>query len=350
MPTTRTPARYSLARAYVAAHREQLIRENLSYIEFGSREVEFVPVDAKESILPTVAEAWANLCGMPSNAPSFLHDVMAAAYADAVAREAVAPVGSEVAIVTSKALVPVSGLKTERMTYTEPEPVKVSVTGGSTPTVAILSALDAALTIVRETNKDIPTALAVVISTGRGKFHGSFQASQWEDTDESGQVLGKRHELVMSSESLARGGKDTLVTLIHEAMHAQAHATGVKDTSRQGRFHNDKFRSLAEGAGLTCTKDSGGSTTTTGLQTWAEKLYAPVIAALDEVLTTHRIKVTDKPVSAKSTVRVQCGCQSPVTLPSSGSRIMDKTTCCARCATLPGRTATSTPSTKRGLF
>ena len=273
MPTNRTPARYSLARAYVAAHLEQLLRENLPYIEFGTREVEYGPIDTQESI------------------------------------------GTELALITRSALVPFSGLKTERMTYTEPEPLKVSVIAGNTPTVAILSALDSALSIIRETNPSIPTALAVVISTGRGKFHGSFQASQWEDTDGTGQVLGKRHELVMSSESLARGGRDTLVTLIHEAMHAQAHATGVKDTSRQGRFHNDKFRTLAEGAGLTCAKDSGGSVTTTGLQSWAEKLYAPVIAALDEVLTTHRIKVAPKPESAKATVRVQCGCQSPVTLP-----------------------------------
>ena len=218
MTTNRTPARYSLARAYVAAHLEKLVREDLSYIEFGHTVEEF-GVDSQSST------------------------------------------GTELALIVSKALVPISALKTERMTYTEPEPLKVPVIAGNTPTVAILSALDSALSIVRETNPDIPTALAVVISTGRGKFHGSFQASQWEDTDESGAVLGKRHELVMSSESLARGGKDTLVTLIHEAMHAQAHATGVKDTSRQGRFHNDKFRTLAEGAGLTCEKDSGGSTT-----------------------------------------------------------------------------------------
>ena len=265
MTTTRTPARYSLSRAYVAAHLEKLDRENLSYIEFGTRE-EYAP-------------------------------------------------GKALAIVTSSALVPISGLKTERLTYTEPEPVKVPVIAGNTPTVAILSALDSALSIVRETNPSIPTALAVVISTGRGKFHGSFQASQWEDTDTTGAVLGKRHELVMSSESLARGGKDTLVTLIHEAMHAQAHATGIKDTSRQGRFHNDKFRSLAEGAGLTCAKDSGGSCTTTGLQSWAEILYAPVIAALDSVLVTHRIKVKAVVTPAKLTVRVACGCGLPVTLP-----------------------------------
>ena len=256
MTTNRTPARYSLSRAYAAALIEQQSR-----------------VDTESST------------------------------------------GTELALIVSTALVPLSGLKTERMTYTEPEPLKVPVIAGNTPTVAILSALDSALSIVRETNPSIPTALAVVISTGRGKFHGSFQASQWEDTDTTGAVLGKRHELVMSSESLARGGKDTLVTLIHEAMHAQAHATGVKDTSRQGRFHNDKFRSLAEGAGLTCSKDSGGSCTTTGLQTWAEKLYAPVIEALDTVLTTHRIKVTAKVAPPKLTVRVQCGCQSPVTLP-----------------------------------
>jgi hypothetical protein len=33
---------------------------------------------------------------------------------------------------------------------------------------------------------------------------------------------------------------------VHEAAHGLANTRGVKDTSRQGRYHNKRFRALAE--------------------------------------------------------------------------------------------------------
>lgn len=177
----------------------------------------------------------------------------------------------------------------------------------STPTVGIMAALDAALVAIRANTKDVPTALAVVIASGGGKKHGHFEASAWEDTNGEGAPLGHRHEILMSSESLARGGYGTFVTLLHEAAHAANHATGTKDTSRQGRFHNAKFRDTAEKFGLVVTTDPSIGHITTGLQSWAETLYAPQIEALSAALTTHRV-LTPKAATKKTTVKVACEC------------------------------------------
>ena len=46
------------------------------------------------------------------------------------------------------------------------------------------------------------------------------------------------------------GAVDVLGTLLHEASHALAHVRGIKDTSRQGRYHNRRFRDLAAEVGL----------------------------------------------------------------------------------------------------
>lgn len=182
------------------------------------------------------------------------------------------------------------------------------------PTVAILTALDSALSKVRELNPNVPTALAVVIASGKGKFHGVFETNAWKD-DKGEHAGSARHELLMSSESFARGAEATLVTLIHEAGHAMAHATGIKDTSRQGRFHNDKFRTIAESMGLTVESNKSIGHTTTGLQSWAKDAYSAQLEALETALVTHRVPASEKPAKPKTTVRVQCGCEAPVTVP-----------------------------------
>ena len=53
---------------------------------------------------------------------------------------------------------------------------------------------------------------------------------------------------MISGEGLRRTPDEVLGTLLHEAAHALAHARGIKDTSRQGRYHNKHFKTLAEAA------------------------------------------------------------------------------------------------------
>jgi hypothetical protein len=45
-------------------------------------------------------------------------------------------------------------------------------------------------------------------------------------------------ELFIVGELLAKDGRKILHTLLHEAAHALAEVRGIKDTSRQGRYHN----------------------------------------------------------------------------------------------------------------
>ena len=61
-------------------------------------------------------------------------------------------------------------------------------------------------------------------------------------------------EVFVGGEGLARGPADVLGTLLHEAAHALAHVRGIKDTSRQGRWHNARFKALAEELGTEVTK------------------------------------------------------------------------------------------------
>src|SRR6266542_565300 len=69
---------------------------------------------------------------------------------------------------------------------------------------------------------------------------GHFAAHCWQVGDDD------RHELLVGGEGLRRGARDVLATMLHEAGHGLAAARNLKDTSRQGRYHNAKYKALAE--------------------------------------------------------------------------------------------------------
>ena len=76
---------------------------------------------------------------------------------------------------------------------------------------------------------------------------GHLAPERWEPADGRGELV---HELLIAGEGLARGAVDVLTTQLHEAAHALALARAIDDTSRDGRYHNKRYRDLAEELGL----------------------------------------------------------------------------------------------------
>ncbi len=70
-------------------------------------------------------------------------------------------------------------------------------------------------------------------------------------------------EVMIAGETIQRGPVDILTTVLHEAAHATARHRDVKDTSRQGRYHNRKFVQIAEEYHLTYDVPANYRTTTT---------------------------------------------------------------------------------------
>ena len=149
----------------------------------------------------------------------------------------------------------------------------VSTTEGpiSTPMIA---ALEDAWAAIRHRHPEVP---AVMIVLGAGSTGapagmlklGHFAALRWtgiREVDEQSEPLA---EVFVGGEGLARGPVEVLGTLLHEAAHALANVRGIKDTSRQGRWHNAKFKALAEELGIEVTKDDriGWSPTTVAAAT-----------------------------------------------------------------------------------
>jgi hypothetical protein len=117
---------------------------------------------------------------------------------------------------------------------------------------AVVAALERAWAAIRARWPEIPDAVVIlgVGSETRGQLKwGHFAAGRWA-------VAGAEvPEVLISGEGLERGARPTLCTLMHEAAHGLAHARGISDTSRQGRYHNRRYAALAEELGLEVVSD-----------------------------------------------------------------------------------------------
>lgn len=118
-------------------------------------------------------------------------------------------------------------------------------------TAELVSALEAAWAAIRVNHNEIP---AVVIIVGSGTAtkqakYGHFAPTRWQHGE------NQLAEVLISGEGLKRPVEEVFTTLLHEAAHSLADVRDIKDTSRQGRWHNQKFAALASELGLDTSKD-----------------------------------------------------------------------------------------------
>ncbi len=90
--------------------------------------------------------------------------------------------------------------------------------------------------------------------------------------------------------------EDVLVTLLHEACHVWAQLSDVRDTSRDGRYHNRRFAETALTIGLAVEKDTVIGHRTPGLSSWARTDYSDLLSDLERGLVLAREPKPAEPV------------------------------------------------------
>lgn len=149
----------------------------------------------------------------------------------------------------------------------------------------LVTALDRAWAAIQARHPEVP---AVVIALGAGSGGrdglklGHFAPDRWE------RAGGRLPELFVGGEGLARGARDVLGTLLHEAAHGVASGRQVQDTSRQGRFHNTRYKALAEEVGLAVAKTGSIGWSQTTVPDATAALYRPELRRLEEALVAWR--------------------------------------------------------------
>jgi hypothetical protein len=120
------------------------------------------------------------------------------------------------------------------------------------------------------------------------------------------EMSNTRGELFMATELVARGATEMLAVLLHEAAHTIASRRGIKDTSRQGRYHNGRFRMIAGEVGLEGERDPERGWSLMALSEEAQAGYRDTLARLKDSLA-GRPGPQDRSATAASAGPV-CGC------------------------------------------
>jgi hypothetical protein len=177
-------------------------------------------------------------------------------------------------------------------------------------TARLVSALEAAWSAIRSRHPEVP-AVVVVVASGSPKRAaamltlGHFAASRWQYGDT------RLAEVMVSGEGLARSAPEVLATLLHEAAHGLAHAHNIKDTSRQGRWHNHHFKTIAEQLGLAIAKDPKIGWSVTAITDATVTRYTDVLVELAGAMSAYRhCEPLDTPAATTSRngVALECGC------------------------------------------
>jgi curved DNA-binding protein CbpA len=159
-----------------------------------------------------------------------------------------------------------------------------SNSNGSQAASRILKVLEDTWLEIRRWHPEIPSVVIIIASgTDRKQTRlGHHAPGRWNVAGE------QRTEIMISGEGLRRSPGEVLGTLLHEAAHALAHARGIKDTSRQGRYHNKHFKTCAEELGLTVEHDDRNGWSASTITPATHTAYARQLDALTDAMTLWR--------------------------------------------------------------
>lgn len=150
----------------------------------------------------------------------------------------------------------------------------------------LVEAIEDVWAAIRWRHGDVPEVIVTLgagsIGSRSGLRLGHFGAWRWVRGED--QV----HELFVGGEGLERGATPVLGTLLHEAAHGAAVVREVKDTSRQGRYHNKKFKVIAEELGIDVEHDDSLGWSVTTVPQATQDLYAAQVSRLAAAITAHR--------------------------------------------------------------
>jgi len=151
----------------------------------------------------------------------------------------------------------------------------------------IIEALERAWQTIQYVHPDTRDAVLCVYQHHKGDRRGHYASNSWTERREGDQEA-RLDEVYISSHILAEGARSVLETLLHEAVHSIADTKQIKDTSRQGRWHNKRFEALAKTVGLTVVSDKSIGCRTPDITSETAEEYADLLADLEPVLRLYQ--------------------------------------------------------------
>ena len=149
----------------------------------------------------------------------------------------------------------------------------------------VVRACEEAWEAIRTHHPDLPDAVMILgsgVDRGRLVKLGHWWAGRWVA---DGRLRG---EVLLAGEALHLKPEEVFEVLLHEAAHGLNAARGIKDTSREGRYHNARFGEAAREVGLHVAAMPPYGVARTSLTDSTRERYGPSIDRLGEVMRIAR--------------------------------------------------------------
>ncbi|MQA78734.1 MAG: hypothetical protein GEV10_09705 [Streptosporangiales bacterium] len=174
-------------------------------------------------------------------------------------------------------------------------------------TARVVTSLEKAWTAIRDAHPELPQAVLIVGpgTLGKHPVWGHFGALKWQHGTD------RLPEILIAGEGLNRPAPEILTTLLHEGAHALADVREIKDTSRQGRWHNKKFGALADELGLDTAKDESIGWSLTKARPDTLDTYKTTLRGLEKALTAWRhpeLRASSTRTTSNNGSTCLCGC------------------------------------------
>ena len=199
----------------------------------------------------------------------------------------------------------------------------------------VLSVLEDNWHAIRARHPQVPPVVIIIASGTRGRDAklGHFAPQRW-NVDATGTLA----EILVSGEGLHRDARAVLGTLLHEAVHALAAARGIKDTSRQHRYHNRQFKILAEELGLAVDYDQRIGWSLTSVPDPTAEIYARWLVRLHAALILWRradykaAKGTGADTRTRTSSLIAAACPCGRSIRIAAASLAAATVMCGACA------------------
>jgi curved DNA-binding protein CbpA len=191
----------------------------------------------------------------------------------------------------------------------------------------VLAVLEQMWQAIRQHHPEIPPVVIIIASGTEGKQArwGHHAPGRWYVASQ------ERAEIMISGEGLRRDAQSVLGTLLHEAAHALAAARGIKDTSRQGRYHNKHYKILAEELGITVDFDGVIGWSITTVPGTTAKAYADQLAALKNAMILWRRDEILIPKERRNSNLIAAVCPCGRSIRAAASTLAEAPITCTAC-------------------
>ena len=221
------------------------------------------------------------------------------------------------------------GRSTGNGTWTgTPPPTGAAAAGVDVQAVSrVLAVLEEIWQAIRRNHPEIPPVVVIIASGTEGKHArwGHHAPGRWHIDNQ------QRAEIMISGEGLRRDPQHVLGTLLHEAAHALAAARGIKDTSRQGRYHNKHYKNLAAELGLTADFEPVVGWSVTTVPDYTAAVYIDQLAALKEAMILWRYDEIQTPKQRRNTNLIAAICPCGRTIRVAASTLAEAPITCQAC-------------------